>query len=85
METLKRKGGVMMAQISKDMTFGQLLEQYYEKCPQVVEVLMEAGMGCIGCPHSQMESIEEGAIGHGIDPDLLVEKLNATVNAVLKA
>lgn len=75
----------MMAQISKDMTFGQLLEQYYEKCPQVVEVLMEAGMGCIGCPHSQMESIEEGAIGHGIDPDLLVEKLNATVNAVLKA
>ena len=62
METLKRKGGVMMAQISKDMTFGQLLEQYYEKCPQVVEVLMEAGMGCIGCPHSQMESIEEGAI-----------------------
>ena len=85
METLKRKGGVMMAQISKDMTFGQLLEQYYEKCPQVVEVLMEAGMGCIGCPHSQMESIEEGAIGHGIDPNLLVEKLNATVNAALKA
>ena len=85
METLKRKGGVMMAQISKDMTFGQLLEQYYEKCPQVVEVLMEAGMGCIGCPHSQMESIEEGAIGQGIDPDLLVEKLNATVNAALKA
>ena len=85
METLKRKGGVMMAQISKDMTFGQLLEQYYEKCPQVVEVLMEAGMGCIGCPHSQMESIEEGAIGHGIDPDLLVEKLKATVNAALKA
>lgn len=75
----------MMAQISKDMTFGQLLEQYYEKCPQVVEVLMEAGMGCIGCPHSQMESIEEGAIGHGIDPDLLVEKLNATVQAVLNA
>lgn len=85
METLKKKGGIMMAEISKDMTFGQLLEQYYEKCPQVVEVLMEAGMGCIGCPHSQMESIEEGAMGHGIDPDLLVEKLNATVNAVLNA
>ena len=47
--------------------------------------ILEAGMGCIGCPHSQMESIEEGAIGHGIDPDLLVEKLNATVQAVLNA
>ena len=65
-----------MGQISKDMTFGQLLEQYYEKCPKI-----EAGMGCIGCPHSQMESIEEGAMGHGIDPDLLVEKLNATIQA----
>ena len=43
--------------------------------------LKEAGMGCIGCPHSQMESIEEGAMGHGIDPDLLVAKLNATLEA----
>ena len=33
-----------MGQISKDMTFGQLLEQYYEKCPKIVEVLMEAGI-----------------------------------------
>lgn len=81
METLKRKGGVMMAQVTKDMTFAELLEQYYEKCPKIVDVLVEAGMGCIGCPHSQMESIEIGAMGHGIDPDLLVEKLNATINA----
>ena len=42
---------------------------------------MEAGMGCIGCPHSQMESIEQGAMGHGIDPDLLIAKLNATLTA----
>lgn len=75
----------MMAQVSKDMTFGELLGTYYEKCPKIVEVLMEAGMGCIGCPHSQMESIEQGAMGHGIDPDLLVEKLNATINAALNA
>lgn len=85
METLKRKGGVMMAYVSKDMTFGQLLEEYYEKCPKIVEVLMEAGMGCIGCPHSQMESIEDGAMGHGIDPDLLLEKLNATIGAALNS
>ena len=65
-----------MAQVSKDMTFGQLLEQYYEKCPKIVEVLMEAGMGCIGCPHSQMESIEEAAMVHGIQPDDLVAQIN---------
>ncbi len=72
-----------MAHVSKDMTFGELLMAYYEKCPKIVDVLMEAGMGCIGCPHSQMESIEQGAMGHGIDPDLLVEKLNATISAAL--
>ena len=50
-----------MAQITKDMTFGELLSKYYSTCPKLVDDLMEAGMGCIGCPHSQMESIEEGA------------------------
>ena len=58
-----------------------LLSKYYSTCPKLVDDLMEAGMGCIGCPHSQMESIEEGAMGHGIDPDLLVAKLNATLEA----
>ncbi len=68
-----------MAQITKDMTFGELLNKYYSTHPQVVEVLMNAGMGCIGCPHSQMESIEDGALGHGINPDQLIAELNAVL------
>lgn len=72
-----------MAHVSKDMTFGELLMAYYEKCPKIVDVLTEAGMGCIGCPHSQMESIELGAMGHGIDPDWLVAKLNETLDEAL--
>lgn len=71
----------MMAYVTKDMTFGELLMAYYDKCPKIVDDLMELGMGCIGCPHSQMESIEQGAMGHGIDPDLLIAKLNATIEA----
>ena len=43
-----------MAQITKDMTFGELLSKYYSTCPKLVDDLMEAGMGCIGCPHSQI-------------------------------
>ena len=72
-----------MAHVSKDMTFGELLMTYYEKCPKIVDDLMEAGMGCIGCPHSQMESIEQGAMGHGVAPVLLVAQLNATIGAAL--
>ena len=70
-----------MAYVTKDMTFGELLMTYYDKCPKIVDDLMELGMGCIGCPHSQMESIEQGAMGHGIVPDLLIAKLNATIEA----
>lgn len=70
-----------MAYVTKDMTFGELLMTYYDKCPKIVDDLMELGMGCIGCPHSQMESMEQGAMGHGIDPDLLIAKLNATIEA----
>ena len=70
-----------MAYVTKDMTFGELLMTYYDKCPKIVDDLIELGMGCIGCPHSQMESIEQGAMGHGIDPDLLIAKLNATIEA----
>lgn len=70
-----------MAQVTKDMTFGELLTKYYDTCPKIVDDLMKAGMGCIGCPHSQMETIEQGAMGHGIDPDLLIAKLNATLTA----
>ena len=47
----------------------------------VARALMEIGMHCIGCPSSQGESIEEAAMVHGIDADLLTEKLNAILNA----
>ena len=34
-----------MAQVTKDMTFGELLTKYYDTCPKIVDDLMEAGMG----------------------------------------
>ena len=52
-----------------------------DKIEDVARALMEIGMHCIGCPSSQGESIEEAAMVHGIDADLLTEKLNAILNA----
>lgn len=66
-----------MAQISKDTKIGELLNIF----PGCVPILLEIGMHCIGCPSSQMESVEEAAMVHGIDADLLVEKLNAAMEA----
>ena len=60
-----------MVQITKDMTIGEILGVDYG----LANVLMSGGMYCVGCPSSQ-ESLEEAAMVHGIDPDLLLEKLN---------
>jgi hybrid cluster-associated redox disulfide protein len=41
------------------------------------EILMNFGMHCIGCPSASGETIEQAAMVHGINIDLIMEKLNA--------
>jgi len=42
----------------------------------IAPILLEIGMHCLGCPSSQMETIEEAAMVHGIKPDDLLDKIN---------
>ena len=58
--------------ITKDMLIGELIRHK----PEAAEILLRYGMGCVGCPASQMESIEEAAMVHGIDLDSLMKALN---------
>ena len=64
--------------ITKDMTLGDAIQKY----PETAEVMFKHGMHCIGCHVAAHESIEDGAAGHGIDPDKLVADMN---KAVVKA
>ena len=59
--------------INKDITIGELLSM----APEKGEILLEAGMHCLGCPASQAETLEEACAVHGIDVDELLKKLNA--------
>ncbi|WP_054741451.1 DUF1858 domain-containing protein [Cellulosilyticum ruminicola] len=61
-----------MAQVTKDMIIGEILQIDAGVAP----ILMESGMHCLGYPSSQMESIEDACAVHGIDVDSLVQKLN---------
>lgn len=61
-----------MAQVSKETTIGELLRID----PNCAAILMRMGMHCIGCPSSQMESLEEAAMVHGLDADVLVKQIN---------
>ena len=58
--------------IDKDMKIGELLEQ----APEKAEILMDAGMHCLGCPASQAETLEEACEVHGIDVNELGEEFN---------
>jgi hybrid cluster-associated redox disulfide protein len=64
-----------MAKVSKDMLIGQLLQIDANIAP----ILMRAGMHCLGCPSSQMESLEEAAMVHGIDPEELMKKIHEAI------
>ena len=44
--------------------------------PNVKEVLLGFGLHCLGCPMSQMESLEDACAVHGLDADFVVEKVN---------
>ena len=59
-------------QVTKDTLIGELLRSDIDSA----ELLMGAGMHCVGCPSSQMESLEEACMVHGISCDQLVNVLN---------
>lgn len=53
-----------------------LIKDIVNMGPKAIEILIDFGMGCIGCPASQNESIEEAAIVHGISVENLLQSLN---------
>ena len=57
--------------ISKDMIIADLIALD----PNYAAILMASGMGCVGCPSSQGESIEQAAYVHGMDLDELLGRL----------
>lgn len=61
--------------ITKTNTIGDIVKNY----PETIETLMSFGMGCVGCPSAQAETLEEAAGVHGLDADLLVEALNKAI------
>ncbi|MDO4580955.1 MAG: DUF1858 domain-containing protein [Bacillota bacterium] len=61
-----------MAKIERTMGIVDVVQQY----PEAAQILMEHGMGCLGCAAAHFENIEQGATAHGIDVDALMTALN---------
>ena len=60
--------------ITKEMTFGEVLTKY----PETVKTFFMYGMHCFGCHLAIDETIEQGALAHGVDVDKLMKDLNET-------
>ena len=58
--------------ITKEMMISEVIQRK----PRTIQTLVLIGMGDIGCPSSLMETVEQAAWVHGIDPEMLVQKLN---------
>ncbi len=65
----------MKNKIDKNTKFSELTEKY----PETIEVLLESGMHCFGCAMAAFETIEQGAMAHGMD-EKETEKLITEIN-----
>jgi hybrid cluster-associated redox disulfide protein len=70
---MEKEDVIVMAQITGETMIGELLQIDANLAP----ILMGIGMHCLGCPSSQMETVAEAAMVHGIDPDSLVDEINS--------
>ncbi len=62
----------MAKTVTKDMIIADLLKVD----EAVVPILMASGMGCVGCPSAQGESLEEACFVHGIDVEQVLGQIN---------
>ena len=67
-----------MARVTKDTTIGEVIQID----AGVIPILMGAGMHWVGCPSSAGETLEEAAMVHGIDSDMLVEEIQSYLQSL---
>ena len=71
MKNLKESNGM---KITKKSTIAKIVEEK----PEAIELLLDAGMMCVGCRMAQQETLEQGCQVHGMSDkeiDKLVKKI----------
>ena len=66
-----------MNQVTKDMNIREMVMMD----EGIAEMLMNAGMHCLGCMMSHFENLEQACAVHGIDADALVDQINEYLEA----
>ncbi len=66
----------MKRKITKNMLLAEIVRKY----PQTIEVFLKYGLPCAMCHIAYNETLEQGAISHGIDLKSLLKELNKVIN-----
>ena len=66
--------------ITKETIIGDILDNH----PETEPLFLEIGMHCLTCPCSRGETVEMACRVHGVDADVLVDKINAYLASVGK-
>jgi len=67
--------------ITREMSISEIVQAH----PQTVRVFLSHGLMCIGCAAARFESLQQGALAHGIDVDALLKDLNEVVEAKVES
>ncbi len=67
--------------IRADMTLGDIMNNK----PEIIPILMDAGMHCISCPAALMETLEEASMVHGIPIEELMQYIKESLEKDEKA
>ena len=65
----------MSETITKQMSISEIVMKW----PETAGTFMKNGLHCLGCAAARFETLEQGAIAHGIDPDTLTRELNEAI------
>ncbi|MFW3145276.1 MAG: DUF1858 domain-containing protein [Thermoplasmatota archaeon] len=63
--------------ITKDMSIAEVIQKH----PDLIPIFIQHGLGCLGCAMASFETIEQGALAHGMDVKALMKDLNDAVSA----
>jgi hybrid cluster-associated redox disulfide protein len=63
--------------ITKEMEINECLKMY----PQTKGIFTKYNMGCLGCMGATAETIEIGALMHGLDINEILDELNNIVES----
>lgn len=55
------------------------IDEVLKKHPETADVFIKNGFHCVGCAAASFESIEQGAMAHGVDMEELIEDLNKSI------